>query len=120
MPNASRPRHLPRLRQLLVPAVDNWLARGYLAVVAASLGFFLGAWYVGPDPGLSGAYPLMATAPFSFLGLLVSIPAEYSSLTWLSPLIFAVGTALSGLVNAVLLGRFARRQRVREPQPATT
>ncbi|WP_329547392.1 hypothetical protein OG548_27675 [Streptomyces sp. NBC_01356] len=120
MPNASRPRHLPRLRQLLVPAVDNWLARGYLVVVAASLGFFLGAWYVGPDPGLSGAYPLMATAPFSFLGLLVSIPAEYSSLTWLSPLIFAVGTALSGLVNAVLLGRFARGQRVPEPHPATT
>ncbi|MDG4863495.1 hypothetical protein P8605_35675 [Streptomyces sp. T-3] len=120
MSNTSRPRRLPHLRQLLAPAVDNWLARGYLAVVVASLGFFLGSWYVGPDPGLSGAYPFAATAPFSILALLASIPAEYSSLPWLSPSILAVGTALSGLANAVLLGRFAGRQRAREPRPATS
>ncbi|MGB8947205.1 MAG: hypothetical protein WCD21_44275 [Streptomyces sp.] len=108
MPDTSRPRRLPRLRQLLAPAVDNWLARGYLAVAAASLGFFLGAWYVGPDPGLAGAYPFMATMPFSILAFLVSVPAEYASTAWLSPLIFALGTALSGLINAVLLGRLTR------------
>ncbi|WP_327354119.1 SCO4225 family membrane protein [Streptomyces sp. NBC_01304] len=120
MPNTSRPRRLPHLRQLLAPAVDNWLSRGYLAVVAVSLGFFLGAWYVGPDPGLSGAYPLAATAPFSFLALLVSIPAEYSSPAWLSPSILAVGMGLSGLVNAVLLGRFAWRRRGVGTAPATS
>ena len=108
-----------RARALLAPAVDNWLARGYLAVVAASLGFFLCAVYVLPDPGFAGIWPLMATAPFSILALLVPTPAQYSSLTWLSPLIFSAGTALCGLFNAVLLGRLAHRLRAPEPRPTT-
>ncbi|MGW0871899.1 SCO4225 family membrane protein [Streptomyces sp. NPDC002740] len=114
---AERPR-LRRTRALLAPAVDNWLARGYLAVVAAALGFFLCAAYVLADPGFAGIWPLMATAPVGLFAFLLSTPAEYSSLTWLSPLIFAAGTALAGLFNAVLLGRLAHRLRVREPRPA--
>ncbi|KPI32304.1 hypothetical protein OV320_2480 [Actinobacteria bacterium OV320] len=114
---AERPRP-GRVRALLAPAVDNWLARGYLVVVAAALGFFLLAAYVLPDPGFAGIWPLMATAPVSLLAFLLSTPAEYSSLTWLSPLVFAVGTALAGLFNAVLLGRLAHRLRVREARPA--
>ncbi|MFH0175927.1 SCO4225 family membrane protein [Streptomyces cacaoi] len=113
---AERPR-LRRTRALLAPAVDNWLARGYLVVVAAALGFFLCAVYVLPDPGFAGIWPLMATAPTSMLALLLSTPAEYSSLTWLNPLTFAAGTALAGLFNAVLLGRLAHRLWVREPRP---
>ncbi|WP_314221569.1 SCO4225 family membrane protein [Streptomyces zaehneri] len=114
---AERPR--PRgARALLAPAVDNWLARGYLVVVAAALGFFLFAAYVLPDPGFAGIWPLMATAPVSLLAVPLSAPAEYSSLTWLSPLVFAVVTALAGLFNAVLLGRLAHRLRVREARPA--
>ena len=58
MARSARPR-LRRARALLTPAVDHWLARGYLAVVAASLGFFLYA----PDSGLAGIWPVMATAP---------------------------------------------------------
>ncbi|WP_204328153.1 SCO4225 family membrane protein [Streptomyces aureoverticillatus] len=116
MTNASR----PRLRALLARATDTWLARAYLGVVAASLGFYLGAWYVGPDPGLAGFYPFLATAPLGVLAFLASVPAEYSSLTWLSPSIFAIGTALAGLFNAVFLGRLARRVRTREPRSATT
>lgn len=113
----TRPR-LRRTRALLAPAVDNWLARGYLAVVAASLGFFLCAVFVLPDPGFAGIWPLMATAPFSILAFLMTTPAEYSSLTWLSPLVFSAGAALAGLVNAVLLGLLARRLRAREVGPA--
>ncbi|MER6417691.1 hypothetical protein [Streptomyces sp. NPDC001137] len=111
MARSARPR--PRgIRALLAPAVDNWLARGYLAVVAASLGFFLYAVYLSPDPGFAGIWPLMATAP---LGLLVTVPLTAlspdwdSSLAWLSPLIFTAGAALSGLVNAALIGSLARR-----------
>ncbi|KQX83492.1 MULTISPECIES: SCO4225 family membrane protein [unclassified Streptomyces] len=114
---AGRPRP-GRTRALLAPAVDNWLARGYLVVVAAALGFFLCAAYVLPDPGFAGIWPLMATAPVGLFAFLLSTPAEYSSLTWLSPLIFAAGTALAGLFNAVLLGRLAHRLRVRDPRPA--
>lgn len=107
-----------RVRALLAPAVDNWLARGYLAVVAASLIFFLCAAYVLPDPGFAGIWPLMTTAPLSILAFLVATPAEYSSLAWLNPLVFCVGAALSGLFNAALLGRLAHRLRARQPHPA--
>ncbi|SDC19170.1 SCO4225 family membrane protein [Streptomyces prasinopilosus] len=115
-PASPRPRGV---RALLAPAVDNWLARGYLAVVAVSLGFFLVAAYLLPDPGFAGIWPLMATAPLGIVALLVAFPAEgASSLTWLSPLLFSAGAALSGLVNAVLLGRLARALRVRGARPA--
>ncbi|MGW8766490.1 SCO4225 family membrane protein [Streptomyces sp. NPDC055815] len=107
------------LRALLAPAVDNWLARGYLAVVAVALGFFLCATFLLPDPGYAGIWPLMATAPLSLLAVAISTPIElFSSITWLGPLVFALGVALSGLVNAVLLGHLARRLRTSEPRPA--
>ncbi|MFK4098574.1 SCO4225 family membrane protein [Streptomyces sp. NPDC019531] len=106
-----------RLRALLAPAVDNWLARAYLAVVAASLGVFLWAVYLSPDPGFAGIWPLMAAAPLSFFALLPSAPVQYSGLDWLSPLLFSAGVAVSGLVNAAVLGRLAHRLRPREPRP---
>ncbi|MFJ8360447.1 SCO4225 family membrane protein [Streptomyces sp. NPDC093984] len=118
MAPAARPR-LRGMRALLAPAVDNWLARGYLAVVAAALGFFLYAVYLSPDPGFAGIWPLMATAPLGIVASLVAAPAQYSELSWLSPLLFSAGVALSGLVNAVLLGLLARRLRAREAHPAT-
>ncbi|MEV0173296.1 hypothetical protein AB0I00_19545 [Streptomyces sp. NPDC050803] len=102
------------IRALLAPAVDNWLARGYLAVVAAALGFFLYAVYLSPDPGFAAIYPLITTAPFSFLAIL-AMPAGDS---WLTPLLFSAITASAGLFNAVLLGRLARRVGAREPHPA--
>ena len=99
-----------RLRTLLAPAVDNWPARAYLALVAASLAFFLTAAYVLPDPGFAGIWPLMATAPAGFLAFL--LPTA-------SPLAFAAATALCGLANAVLLGHLAHRLRAGEAHPAT-
>ncbi|MFC7304281.1 SCO4225 family membrane protein [Streptomyces monticola] len=117
MERSARPR-LRRIRALLAPAVDNWLARGYLAVVAASLGFFLYAAYVAPDPGFAAIWPWMTTAPLSTLAFLVPAPEWDSPLAWLSPLIFSVGVALAGLVNAVLLGLLARKLRPGEPHPS--
>ncbi|MFD7772385.1 SCO4225 family membrane protein [Streptomyces sp. NPDC059787] len=108
-----RPRAPQAPRTLLAPAVDNWFARGYLAVVAAALGTFLYAVFVSSDPGFAGIWPIMAAAPLSFLALLVTAPAEYSSLTWLSPLLFSVGVVLSGLVNAALIGLLAHKLRAR-------
>jgi hypothetical protein len=107
------------VRALLAPAVDNWLARGYLAVVAVALGFFLYAELVLRDPGFAAIWPLITTAPCSLLAMAVSSPvAYYSETTWLSPLVFSLGVALSGLVNAVLLGLLAHSLRAREPHPA--
>ncbi|WP_320783875.1 SCO4225 family membrane protein [Streptomyces sp. CRN 30] len=98
-----------RLKDLLSPAFDNWAARGYLALVGAALGFFLWAVYLSPDPGFAAIWPVMATAPLGFLALVVSIPAEFSAVAWLSPPLFSVVVALAGLVNAVLLGRLTHR-----------
>ncbi|WP_413758581.1 SCO4225 family membrane protein [Streptomyces sp. MMBL 11-3] len=112
-PKSAAPHGLRRVRTLLAPAVDNWLGRGYLAVVAATLGFFLYAVYVSPDPGFAGIWPLMATAPLSMLTLLVPISAESAVPDWLDPLLFSAGVALSGLFNAVLFGHLAHGLRTR-------
>ncbi|MFF9193621.1 SCO4225 family membrane protein [Streptomyces sp. NPDC014779] len=112
----TRPRGL---RTLLAPAVDNWLSRGYLAVVAVALGFSLCAEFLTADPGFAGIWPLMATAPFSLVATAVATPvAYYSSIAWLSPLVFSLGVVLSGLVNAVLLGLLVRGLRTRERRAA--
>jgi len=115
-PSSPRRNVSQRLRALLAPAVDNWPARAYLAVVGASLGVFLWAVYLSPDPGFAGIWPLMAAAPLSFLALLPSAPAQYAGADWLSPLVFSGGIVLSGLVNAALLGRLGNRLRAREPR----
>ncbi|MFI6462814.1 SCO4225 family membrane protein [Streptomyces sp. NPDC050528] len=99
-----------RLRTLLAPAVDNWPARAYLAVVATSLVFFLCADHVLTDPAFAAIWPLMATAPAGFLAFL--LPTS-------NPLAFAAATALCGLANAVLLGHLAHRLRAPEAHPAT-
>ncbi|KAA0930781.1 hypothetical protein FGF04_29430 [Streptomyces apricus] len=112
-PKSAASHGLRRVRTLLAPAVDNWLGRGYLAVVAAALGFFLYAVYVSPDPGFAGIWPLMATAPLSMLTLLVPISAESAVPDWLDPLLFSAGVALSGLFNAVLFGHLAHGLRTR-------
>lgn len=112
---APRPRGV---RTLLAPAVDNWLARGYLAVVVASLGFFLYAAYLSQDPGFAGIWPLVTTAPLGIVASVLAAPVDWvPSFSWLSPLVFTTGTALSGLLNAVLIGRLAHRIR-REPHAA--
>lgn len=118
MTRSARSR-IRRIRTLLTPAVDNWLSRAYLALVAASLGFFLWAAYLSQDPGFAGIWPLVTTAPGSFLAMLLPAPTSASPSTdWLGPLLFAAGTAVSGLVNAALLGLLARQLRPRSLRAA--
>ena len=115
MARSARP--LRRTRAPMAPAVDNWLARGYLAVVAASLGFFLYAAYLSADPGFAAIWPYAATAPLSTLAFLVPTPEWDSSVAWLSPFILSAAMALSGLFSAVLLGLLARWLRARDDAP---
>ncbi|WP_419994535.1 SCO4225 family membrane protein [Streptomyces boninensis] len=118
MARTARPR-IRRIRALLTPAVDNWLSRAYLALVAASLGFFLWAAYLSEDVGFAGIWPLITTAPGSFLALLLPAPTwAFPAIDWLGPLLFAAGTAASGLVNAALLGVLARQLRPRSLRAA--
>ncbi|MFE0424380.1 SCO4225 family membrane protein [Streptomyces sp. NPDC058953] len=117
MARSARPR-FPRIRALLEPAVDNWLSRGYLAVVGASLAFFLWAVYVAPDPGFAGIWPVMATAPFGVVTFLLPLPEYGSSFYWVNPLVLSAVTVVSGLVNASLLGLVARRIGFRAVRPA--
>ncbi|WP_328872745.1 hypothetical protein OHT76_23050 [Streptomyces sp. NBC_00287] len=116
MERSARPRRRS-IRALLEPATDNWLSRGYLAVVAAAVGFFLYAVYIAPDPGFAGIWPFLATAPLGGLAFLLTLPVE--SVEWLSPLVYSAGAAAAGLVNAALLGLLARSLRTPKPRPAT-
>lgn len=117
MARSARPR-IRRIRALLAPAVDNWLSRGYLTLVASSLAFFLWAAYLSPDPGFAAIWPFITTAPGSILAMLLPVPVSPTPLDWLGPLLFSAGAALSGLVNAALLGLLARQLRPREPRAA--
>lgn len=114
MERSARPRRRS-VRALLAPATDNWLSRGYLAVVAASIGFFLYAAYLTPDTGFAAIWPVMTTAPLGFLAFFVTTPVM--QVEWLSPAVFSAATAAAGLVNARLLGLLARG--LRTPRPRT-
>ncbi|MFG3122060.1 SCO4225 family membrane protein [Streptomyces sp. NPDC048201] len=110
-PASSRMR---RLRTLLAPAVDNWLSRGYLAVVAAALTYFLGDTFLGPDSGYAAAYPVITTAPLGILVLVVSIPTEFFPVAWVHPMVLSAGTIAAALFNAVHIGRYVHTQRAGE------
>ncbi|MGW5634492.1 SCO4225 family membrane protein [Streptomyces sp. NPDC003832] len=114
MKRSARPRRA--IRTLLAPATDNWLSRAYLTVVAAALGFFVYAVHFSQDPGFAGIYPIITTAPLSFLALTLAMPLQ--GIEWLSTLVFSLATIGSGLVNATFLGLLARRLRTGAARPA--
>ncbi|WAZ23043.1 hypothetical protein STRCI_004358 [Streptomyces cinnabarinus] len=114
MERSARPRR--SLRALLAPATDNWLSRGYLAAVTASIGFFLYAVHLSPDPGFAAIWPMITTAPFGMAALLLAAPLPGAE--WLSSVVFTVGAAAAGLVNATLLGLLVRRLGTPQPRPA--
>lgn len=121
MSTASHPRRFPRLRGLLALASGNWLARGYLAVFAASFA----AMFLFPESIFAGS-PLLLTAPLSFLciflpldpGVGVDGAAEVLAIAF-----FAVWLLLCALVNAAVLGALATKAATatspgaREPLP---
>ncbi|CCK28637.1 putative membrane protein [Streptomyces davaonensis JCM 4913] len=113
MERSARPRR--NLRALLAPATDNWLSRGYLAVVAASIGFFLYAVHLSPDPGFAAIWPVFATAPLGMAALLLAAPGLWPD--WLGTLLFAAGAAAAGLVNATVLGMLVRGLRTPRTRP---
>ncbi|MDN3028877.1 hypothetical protein [Streptomyces sp. S.PB5] len=111
MPNAARPRRLPRLRRLLALATDNWPARGYLTVFAASLpvAFLL------PDSAYAMA-PVLLTEPLSLAGIVLPVgpgtvegnggPAETAALV-----LSAAWLLVCALVNAAVVGALAHHVR---------
>ncbi|MFF0445981.1 SCO4225 family membrane protein [Streptomyces sp. NPDC004609] len=111
MPNASRPRSLPRLRQFLALATDTWLARGYLAVLAASVPvafLFSGSVYA--------AGHLLLTAPLSTVGMAFPFgPGTEGggAAEVLATAFSAVWLLVSALVNAAVLGALAHHVRDR-------
>ncbi|MCM2388576.1 SCO4225 family membrane protein [Streptomyces albipurpureus] len=109
MSNATRPRRLPRLRQFLVLAMDNWLARGYLAAFAASLPIA----FFSPESTYAMA-PLLLTAPLSVLGMALPFGpgTEGGGVVEAVAIAFSVGwLLLSALVNAAVLGSLAHHVR---------
>lgn len=109
MPNDSRPRRLPRLRRLLALATDNWPARGYLAVFAASVPVA----FLFPD-SVWAMTPLLLTEPLSLLGMVLPVGpgiAEDDA----GPAAVVIASAGMGgwllacaLVNAAVIGALAR------------
>ncbi|WP_369246870.1 SCO4225 family membrane protein [Streptomyces sp. R41] len=109
MPNASRPRRLSRLRQLLALATDNWPARSYLAVFAASVPVA----FLFPESIYATGH-LLLTAPLSSLGMVLPFGpgTEGGGAAEALAIAFsAVWLLLSALVNAAALGALAHHVR---------
>ncbi|GAA3793229.1 SCO4225 family membrane protein [Streptomyces phyllanthi] len=111
MPNDSRPRRLTRLRRLLALATDNWLARGYLAVFAASVAVM----FLFPESVFAPSF-LLLTAPLSFLGVAIPFGPGIeggAAVQALAVGLWAAWLLLSALVNAAALGALAHHVRDR-------
>lgn len=109
MPNDSRPRRLPRLRRLLALATDNWPARGYLAVFAASVPVA----FLFPD-SVWAMTPLLLTEPLSLLGMVLPVGPGIAE-DGAGPAAVVIASAGMGgwllacaLVNAAAVGALAR------------
>ncbi|MER7576127.1 hypothetical protein [Streptomyces sp. NPDC126514] len=103
MPKDSRP------RRLLALATDNWLARGYLGVCAASLG----AAILFPESLFASAH-LLLTAPLSTMVMVLPFGpgTEGGGPAQVLALAFSAGwLLLSALVNAAAVGTLSRHIR---------
>ncbi|MEO3972864.1 hypothetical protein [Streptomyces sp. CAU 1734] len=113
MPDASRPRRLPRLRRLLALATDNWLSRGYLALFAVSLPVA----FLAPESSYALVH-LLLTAPLSTMAMAFPFGAGGGTLTGALTLALSTGWLLLGaLVNAAVLGALTDHVR-RTARPA--
>ena len=102
MPNASRPGRLPRLRRLFALTTDNSPARGYLAVVAASVPVMFRFPMSDYTTGV-----LLLTSPLSYLRLFLPFGLGIEGSTAAEALAVAfhdIGLLLGALVNAAVLG----------------
>ncbi|MGW1717510.1 SCO4225 family membrane protein [Streptomyces sp. NPDC002156] len=98
-------------RNLLTLATDNWLSRGYLAVVVAATGFFLvDTFFVShTDASMSGAVPWLLTAPLSLLYTLLPEGTLNGTGGGAFLVLYLVGIAAAALANAGFMG-FALRK----------
>jgi hypothetical protein len=106
MPNASRPRRLPRLRRFLALATGSRSARGYLAVVAVSVPVA----FLFPDSPYAMS-PLVLTEPLSLLGMALPIGPGLADSGGPAAVTAAVLTGVwllvCALMNAAALGALA-------------
>ena len=102
-----------RTRTVLTLATDNWLSRGYLAVVLAATGFFLvDTFFVShTDASMSGAVPWLLTAPLSLLYTLLPEGTLNGSGDGAFLALYLVGIAAAALANAAFMGLALRRIR---------
>lgn len=113
MTDASRSRGLPHPSRLLALATDNWPARGYLAVVAASVAVM----FLFPESGFA-ADPLLLTAPLSFLGVVLPFGpgTEGGGTVEVLATGFWIGwLLLCALVNAAVIGALVARSTAARP-----
>ncbi|GAA3876866.1 hypothetical protein GCM10023084_32200 [Streptomyces lacrimifluminis] len=102
-----------RPRTLLTLATDNWLSRGYLAVVVAATGFFLiDTFFVShADASMSGVVPWLLTAPLSFLYTLLPESTLNGTGGGVFLALYLVGIAAAALANATFMGYALRKIR---------
>ncbi|MDW4907519.1 hypothetical protein RB628_19735 [Streptomyces sp. ADMS] len=100
-----------RPRTLLTLATDNWLSRGYLAVVVAATGFFLvDTFFVShADASMSGVVPWLLTAPLSLLYTLLPEGTLNGTGDGVFLALYLAGIAAAALANAAFMG-FALRK----------
>lgn len=106
MRNASLP------RRLLALATDNWLSRGYLAVLTTSIALAVAA----PESDAVGMAPMLLTAPLSFFGIAVPFGpgTEGGGVVQVLALAATFGwVGVCALVNAAVLGALAHEVRGR-------
>ncbi|MFI2431526.1 SCO4225 family membrane protein [Streptomyces sp. NPDC018693] len=106
-----------RIRTVLGLGVNNWVSRGYLAVVALTvlLAVYDEHFVTHPDASMAYVVPLMLTAPFS-LPLLMALDGIPTDIP------FYVALAGGAYVNALALGALVRLAGGRRPgsRPAPT
>ncbi|UIX33920.1 SCO4225 family membrane protein [Streptomyces sp. GQFP] len=100
-------------RTLLTLATDNWLSRGYLAVVVAATGFFLvDTFFVShTDASMAGAVPWLLTAPLSLLYTLLPEGTLNGTGDGAFLAVYLVGIGVAALANAAFMGFALRRIR---------
>ncbi|MFF7450685.1 MULTISPECIES: SCO4225 family membrane protein [unclassified Streptomyces] len=111
MSNGSPPPRFSRLWRLLSLATDNWLARGYLGVFAASVPVAL----LAPDSAYAMA-PVLLTEPLSMAGIVVPFgdapAADAGGAAVLASSVLGGGWLLAcALVNAAVIGALAHHVR---------
>ncbi|MER7576170.1 hypothetical protein [Streptomyces sp. NPDC126514] len=93
---------------------DNWISRGYLALVAATLAWVVldAAWGQQADGTFAAVWPLLLTAPVSLLATALPLVEGATGLA-----LYGVVVLGAALINAYVIGAVVRR--IRRSRPAS-